>query len=165
MRIIAWVLTLAALAAPALALADQQPDSRTVLGPSNELLQDGSTALEQGRVQEGVRLTLEGLKYPASVREMAAGHANLCAGYALLQRWDEALVHCNASINLDPENWRAYNNRAAVFSARGLYDQAISDVQAGLKIAPGSTTLHHALEIIEHNRSVGLRQRRRGTNA
>jgi len=162
---VAWVLTLAALAAPALALAGQQPDSRTVLGPSNVLLQDGSNALEQGRVEEGVRLTLEGLKYPSSLRDTAAGRANLCAGYALLQRWDEALAQCNLSLSLDPANWRAYNNRAAVFSARGLYDQAISDVQAGLKLAPGSPMLRHALQIIQHNRSVSLRHRRRGVNA
>jgi|SRR5687767_7241248 tetratricopeptide (TPR) repeat protein len=126
----------------------EKPHSATVIGPSNLLLAQGATALEQGRAEEGVRLTLEGLKFPSAQRDTAAGHANLCAGYSMLKQWDEALRHCDKSIELDPGNWRAFNNRAAVFVAKGLYDRALTDVQSGLEIAPNSSTLRKSLEVV-----------------
>jgi tetratricopeptide (TPR) repeat protein len=142
-----------------------KPISSTVIGPSNALLADGAAALEEGRADDGIRLTLEGLKLPAPPRDMAAGHANLCAGYVLLHQWDEALAHCNTAIALDGSNWRAYNNRAAVFDARGLYDQAIGDVETGLRIAPNSTILRKSLKIIYANKKVSRTRSKKASDA
>ena len=105
-----------------------QSQSMTIVGPSNPALSDGATALQEGRVEEGIRLTLDGLKRPTDVHDLAAGHSNLCAGYALLQRWDEALQECNASLALDKTNWRAFNNRAAALVGKGKYDLALSGI-------------------------------------
>ncbi|HUN25026.1 MAG TPA: tetratricopeptide repeat protein [Steroidobacteraceae bacterium] len=122
--------------------------SETVIGARNSLLADGATALRAGRASDGVRLTLEGLKLPASVGDTAAAHSNLCAGYVLLHQYDQALVQCNIAIALDRSNWRPYNNRAAAYAACGRYDEALADVMAGLKIAPGSAVLLLSLKII-----------------
>jgi tetratricopeptide (TPR) repeat protein len=136
------------------AVAAENPGSSTVLGATSLLLAEGAAALDQGRVDDGIRLTLEGLKLTSSAQEIAAGHANLCAGYAMLKRWDEALAHCNTSLELDATNWRAFNNRCAVFVAQGLYDLAIADVLAGLKLAPESSTLKKSLQIAyDHKRA------------
>ena len=161
------VVSLAAASAAAAAPASSadKPISSTVIGPTNEPLADGAAALEEGRADDGIRLTLEGLKFPGPPRDMAAGHANLCAGYVLLHRWDEALAHCNTAIALDANNWRAYNNRAAVFDARGLYDQAISDIQMGLKIAPDSTILKKSLKIIYSNKKVSRTRSKKASDA
>ncbi len=145
----------------AAAHSDQRrPMSSTVIGPDNPMLADGARALEAGDAVEGVRLTLEGLKQPSPVHDLAAGRANLCAGYVLLQRYTEALAACNLSIALDPSNWRAYNNRAAVFAAEGLYELAAQDIQTGLKIAPDSAILLRSLAIIHHDQE-WLRHHRR----
>jgi tetratricopeptide (TPR) repeat protein len=126
--------------------------SATVMGPSNPQLADGATALEQGRVEDGIRLTLAGLQVPTGRQDEAAGYSNLCAGYAMLQKWDDALQHCNRAIELDSNNWRSFNNRAAVYAGKGLYDKAIDDIRAGLRLAPASHTLNESLRIIEENR-------------
>lgn len=139
--------------------------SATVIGSLNSLLTDGAEALQAGRTDDGIRLTLEGLKSQAPVRDTAAAYANLCAGYAQLQRWDEALAHCNTSIALDKNNWRAFNNRAAVFSARGLFDEAITDVQSGLKLAPHASTLQESLRIIRENKKIQHRRSRSAAHA
>jgi tetratricopeptide (TPR) repeat protein len=147
---------------PALALALDPPASQsmTVLGPGNPQLAAGATALEKGDVKEGIRLTLEGLRSPADNREKAAGHSNLCAGYALQKRWDEALRHCNAALAIDNANWRTFNNRAAVMVGKGDYDLAITDIRSGLEIAPNSSTLLTSLRIIQQNkRLAGARSR------
>ena len=89
---------------------------------------------------------------PPAHRDQAAGHSNVCAGYAALKRWQEALEHCNRALDLDRGNWRTYNNRAAVFVGLKQYDLAMTDVNAGLEIAPNSSTLLKSREVvIQHN--------------
>jgi len=138
----------------------QSPMSSTVIGLVNPLLAEGAQALEGGDAAEGVRLTLEGLKHPSPVHDLAAGHSNLCAGYVLLQRYDDALAECDLSLSLDQNNWRAYNNRAAVFAAQGLYELAVRDIESGLKIAPDSAVLLKSLAIVHRNQEL-LRHHRR----
>lgn len=145
--------------------ATETAGSQTVFGPSNPALSDGASALEAGRYEEGIRLTLQGLEAPASSQDRAAGHSNLCAGYAALKRWDDALVHCNAALELDRDNWRAYNNRAAVFVGKELYDLAVADVQAGLQLNPGSRTLRKSLQIVLDHKRLNAERRRSATRA
>jgi tetratricopeptide (TPR) repeat protein len=143
----------------------ERPMSSTVIGEENPLLARGAEALMQGRAEEGVRLTLEGLKLPAPANDLAAAHANLCAGYVLLHRYDEAVAQCNLAISLDAEDWRAFNNRAAAFSAQGLYDKAVEDILVALKLAPGAPILHQSLAIIYKNEKLHRSLSRSGSTA
>ncbi len=147
----------ALLLSPALAAAQ----SATVLGNANQLLTDGATALAAGQYAEGIRMTHAGLDVPNNLPDQAAGHSNLCAGYAALKRWTEALDHCNRSIALDRNNWRTFNNRAAVFVGLQLYELAMTDVHAGLALAPNSTTLRKSREAVEQHAQAAMRDRRR----
>jgi tetratricopeptide (TPR) repeat protein len=121
-------------------------------GPAARLLAAGAAALEAGRVEQGVALTLAGLDRATTHADAAAGHSNLCAGYAMLKRWGDALPHCNRAVELDPHNWRSFNNRAAVYVGRGEYELAMQDVNAGLAIAPDSGTLLKSLEVVRSAR-------------
>ena len=151
---------IAGLATSGAVLAAEPSQSSTVMGPTNPQLAEGATALDEGRTEEGIRLTLEGLKLPTDLKDKAAGYSNLCAGYAMLRMWDEALQHCNTAIELDRYNWRSFNNRAAVYAGEGQYDLAVNDIRAGLDIAPNSRTLNESLRIIQQNkRLVGSRSR------
>ena len=134
--------------------------SATVFGPVNPLLTEGTQALQAGHYEEGVRLTLAGLDQPNSVRDKAAAHSNICAGYVALKRFDEALEHCNLALDLDRNNWRTFNNRAAVFVGMKKYDLAMTDVNTGLEIAPGSRTLLKSKEVVIQHRNASLRWRR-----
>lgn len=154
-------LAAAAVAAAAAARGADEARSATVIGPSNLLLSQGAAALEAGQYEHGIRLTLEGLEAVNGPLDRAAGHSNLCAGYAALKQWSDALTHCNRALAIDPNNWRTFNNRAAVYVAQGMYDLAIADVESGLRIAPRSSTLRKTLQIVqEHQRA--HRDRSRG---
>ena len=134
--------------------------SATTIGPQNPALADGATALDAGRIEDGIRLTLDGLKLPTDAYDKAAGYSNLCAGYAMLKQWDEALPHCNTSLTLNKNNWRTFNNRAAIYVAKGQYELAIADLRAGLEIAPNSRTLLESLRIVQQNKRLyGTRSR------
>jgi len=131
----------------------------TVIGQMNPLLTDGAELLEAGHYALGVRVTLQGLEQPSTPRDQAAGHSNVCAGYAALKRWAEALEHCNRALELDRSNWRTYNNRAAVFVGLKQYDLAMTDVNAGLELAPGSATLLKSREVVIQHHQAATRGR------
>jgi len=161
MRRVALVLaSLLAVIATAETSAADQAQSATTIGPSNPALADGATALDAGRVEDGIRLTLDGLRAPADPADKAAGYSNLCAGYAMLKQWDEALVHCNTSLAMNKNNWRTFNNRAAVYVAKGQYELALADLRSGLDISPNSRTLLESLRIVQQNKRLfGARSR------
>ena len=125
----------------------------TIIGAS-PLLSDGASALEAGHTEEGLRLTLAGLGAPGSLHDLAAGHANACAGFVVLKQWSEALEQCNQSIDMDHSNWRAFNNRAAIYVAKGLYDLAIRDIETGLVLAPNSRILHESMRVAKRNKRI-----------
>jgi tetratricopeptide (TPR) repeat protein len=127
---------------------------RRVNPGGNPLISRGAEALEAGRIEEGIRLTQEGLERALTVRVAAVGFANLCAGYAMLKRWDDALPRCNRAIALDPRDWRPYNNRAAVFAAHAQFELAIADVETGLSIAPDSPVLMKSLEVVLESKRI-----------
>jgi tetratricopeptide (TPR) repeat protein len=144
----AIILTLSASAViHAAHAAEPVPMARTVLGEPNPALAEGSQALQAGDYERGVELTLAGLEIAASVRERTAGHANACAGYVAMHQYDLALVHCSRSLELDPDNWRALNNRAAAWLGKGAVRRAIEDIRRGLEINPDARVLHRSLEI------------------
>jgi tetratricopeptide (TPR) repeat protein len=136
--------------------------SNTVIGAPNQLISDGARAMEAGRFEEGMRLTLAGLELPAPPADAAAAHSNLCAAYVHFKRYDEALTHCNDALQLDTTNWRTYNNRAAVFVGMKKFDLAMTDVNTGLAIAPNSATLLKSREVVsEHQAAYRLDRRRK----
>ncbi len=131
------------LAAALLMMLQAQPsnEAKTVLGPRNIHLYDGANALMAGDGEEGVRLTLMGLKNAHGPREKKSAHANLCAGYLLLDQLETALEHCNWVLEQDPQHWRTYNNRALVYLRLERFEESEADIRRGQEIRPQSTKL------------------------
>ncbi len=55
---------------------------------------------------------------------------------------------------MDHSNWRAFNNRAAIYVTKGLYDLAIRDIEAGLALAPNSRILHESMRVAKRNKRI-----------
>ena len=113
----------------------------TVIGPSNPNLQYGADALLAGDADEGVRLTLVGLKFAAGARERQTAKSNLCAGYFMLREYDTALAYCDEVLEENDGYWRAYSNRALIYVKLGRLEDAERDLQKGEAIRPSSRTL------------------------
>jgi tetratricopeptide (TPR) repeat protein len=119
-----------------------QPDSRTTLGAGNEYLAAGALAIQLGRYDEGIRLTLVGLdRYQPITRDRAAGLSNLCAAYAAQEELDRAIEYCDEALGLDPQNWHAYSNRSYVYMLKGMYAQATSDLDSAARLNPHAPQL------------------------
>ena len=132
------ILALLMLASVGVATAEE---TKVLLGPRNVDLYEGAQALMAGDGEEGVRLTLRGLALAQGVREMRSAHANLCAGYVMIDRPGEALVHCDWVLERHPDHWKTYNNRALAHMALGQLEEAEADIRRGQEINPNSRTL------------------------
>jgi tetratricopeptide (TPR) repeat protein len=122
------------------------PGASTVIG-ANAMLSDGAQALMSGEWERGVQLTQLGLNETISASDRAAAHANLCAGYTALKKYERALENCNQSIALLDDNWRAWQNRAAALLGLGKIEEAIRDIERGLQLNPDSEDLQKTLAI------------------
>ena len=135
-----YALAIVALLSSGPQLAAQET-SKSVIGPRNIYLSDGADALFAGDGEEGVSLTLMALEFAHGSRETKFAHANLCAGYTMIDEPLTALEHCNWVLERDPDYWRAYNNRAIVYLKLGRYEESEADVARGQALRPGSEKL------------------------
>jgi tetratricopeptide (TPR) repeat protein len=125
--------------------ADRTPSgTKTVIGPRNPDLQEGAQQLLRGNGEVGVKLTLRGLEVAQGAREEEAALSNLCAGYIMLNQYEEALRYCNLVLARNDKNWRGYNNRALVYIHTKQYDKAHSDLLRGEELNPDARTLQIA---------------------
>jgi len=115
--------------------------AKTIIGPRNVPLAEGVAALNAGNAEEGVRLSLRGLAIAQGNREKKILHSNLCAGYLMMDKPRTALEHCNQSLAIDPDFWRAYNNRALVYLRLERFEESAADVERGQALRPSSTKL------------------------
>lgn len=138
-QILAGVLILAA--AGAYADAASEAGTKSVIGPRNINLYDGANSLMAGNSEEGVRLTLLGLHAAHGQREVKLAHANLCAGFLMLDQLKTALEHCNWVLDRDDRHWRSYNNRALVYLRMHRFEESEQDIRRGQELNPRSEKL------------------------
>lgn len=138
-----WSVTLAVglLFASAAAEAEKQVGApiegpKTVIGPRNPFLAQGADALLDGDYERGVELTRKGLVTAQGRQEHKTGLTNLCAGYYMLGELQAALEACNEVVELDPNFWRGYNNRALVLMELRRYEESAADVERGIALRP-----------------------------
>lgn len=115
---------------------------------ANPYLSDGAMALQSGRYEEGIRLTLKGLEFTVSRRDRATAENNLCAGYTLSGDYESALQRCNQALELGLKSWRVYNNRALAYLFIGDLEAARADLEHGLSINPDSKKLQRVQEML-----------------
>jgi len=118
-------------------ITQEQPESRTVLGITNEYLAAGAEALRIKQYDEGIRLTKIGLERPTSPRDRAAALSNLCAAHAAKNEPDVAIGYCNESIELN-QTWSAYSNRAYAYYLKRMFDEADADLDVALSLNPNA---------------------------
>lgn len=123
-----------------LSLAAAQ-EASTVIGPRNIALQDGANALLAGDAEEGIRLTLQGLRQANNARDRHTGWSNLCAGYVMQNQLETGLEYCDKVIAETDGHWRAYSNRALIYVKLKRYHEAERDLQAAEAIAPEARTI------------------------
>jgi tetratricopeptide (TPR) repeat protein len=123
----------------ALDFAAAQVGNRAIVGAGNEYLTAGAFAMLSGDFADGVRLTELGLKrYAPPPQDRASALSNLCAGYGALGDPDTAIRLCSESLTLNSRNWRAFNNRSYAYTLKGMYSEAMFDIDAAAALNPSA---------------------------
>jgi len=126
-------------------------DADVVVGPAqNTKLQDGASALDAGMAEDGIELTLAGLREARTPRERRTGLSNLCAGYLMLEQLDQALRYCNDALELNDKGWRVYNNRALIYVLQRRFDDAEADLAKCDELHPRSSTTKVVRQMLLH---------------
>ena len=128
----------------------------TVIG-ADPNLSAGADALKLRNYDEGIRLTLEGLRSSVQPSDRVGAFSNLCAGYVGIEDFESALSYCNRALSIDDGSWRAYNNRSLVHLGLGDVDMAQRDLEKGLEINPDAPTLREVERRIEAARQAAAR--------
>ena len=131
------VLIPAALIVASLAWA-QEPYT---IGSSNADLYEGARALQAGRHEEGIALTLKGLESANSRKEEEVALSNLCAGYTNMGDYDSAIRYCNIVLQRNDQLWRPYNSLALIYIRTEQYDKAEAALARGEALNPGAQSL------------------------
>lgn len=124
-----------------LASRAEQPDdgaNPVALVAPDEYLSAGADAIRAGQYDDAIRWTLTGIERATSVRNRAAGFANLCAAYVAKGEPNQALPHCTESLALNDGNWRAFSNRSQAYFMKGMYAEAVKDNEAAAALAPNA---------------------------
>lgn len=143
-----WLALAAALLLLSWSQLAAQDEAKTVIGPRNGYLAEGADALLAGNGEDGVRLTLKGLEFAQGDYEYKIGHANLCAGYAMINQPEKALQHCDWVLERFPRYWRSYNNRALAYMQLGRYEDSAADIERGQELSPHSKKLKIAKSML-----------------
>jgi tetratricopeptide (TPR) repeat protein len=139
------------LCTSAVMAAGQAGEGDVVVGPTkNTKLQDGAGALRAGDAEEGIELTLAGLREARTPQERRTGLTNLCAGYLMLEALDEALRYCNDALELNEKNWRIYNNRALIYVLQRRFDEAEADLAKCEELHPRSSATRRVRQMLLH---------------
>jgi Flp pilus assembly protein TadD len=129
----------------------QVGEGEVTVGPTkNAKLQDGAGALRAGDAEDGIELTLAGLREARTPQERRTGLTNLCAGYLMLEELDEALRYCNDALALNDRNWRIYNNRALIYVLQRRFDEAEADLAKCEELHPRSSATRRVRQMLLH---------------
>ena len=134
-----------------LLLAQDMGDGDVAIGPTkNAKLQDGAGALSVGDAEEGIELTLAGLKNARGTLERRTALSNLCAGYLMLEDLDKALFYCNEALELNEQNWRVYNNRALIYVLQKRFPEAEADLAKCDELHPHALPTKVVRQLLVH---------------
>ncbi len=112
-----------------------------VIGSANPYISDGARALLGGRNEDGIRLTLMGLKAANGKKEEEIALSNLCAGYTNLGDYESALKYCDILLQRNDKLWRAYNSKALIYIYTKQYEKAEQELIKGEAINPDAHTM------------------------
>lgn len=122
--------------------------THTAVGARNPDLHDGAVQLRFGNPEAGIRLTRRGLEAASTTKEQYSAYSNLCAGYILIEQYENAVQYCDYALNIKPNSHQALSNRALARFYLKAFDLAQADVDAGLALAPQSRSLNRVARLI-----------------
>lgn len=128
-----------------------QAQSVQLLLEDDQLLKNGRNAVHSGNLEKAMFYYEQALKREKSLSriEMTAVHNDLCVTYMYLERFEEAIVQCKASLNIQSNKWETMNNLGTVYLVMGNFPVAINIYERALRMKPKSKILLFNMDIAQ----------------
>jgi tetratricopeptide (TPR) repeat protein len=123
--------------------------TNTIYLHSADTINAAKRALRHGDAERATALFEKGLKQKLPRRLRVAGLNNLCIAYRLQGDLEAAKESCSQAIELNPNYWRAYNNRANAYYDQQNYLAALTDYEAALEINPKSSLVRQNIGAVK----------------
>lgn len=137
--------------------APAQAQRVTLLLQDDQLLKNGRNAVHSGNLEKAMFYYEQALKRASlSKLELMAVHNGLCVTYMYLERFEEAIVQCKESLNLQSNKWDTMNNLGTVYLLMGNYPEAIRVYEKALRMKPKSKILLFNMEIAQRRSQEAL---------
>nr|CCA17500.1 conserved hypothetical protein [Albugo laibachii Nc14] len=135
----------------------QREFSEAIETKANEMKNRGNAALNAGDYQLAAKHYREALELSPNGPSSHIYHSNLAASLMYMQKFDEAISHCEAAIAIDPKFLKAYNRMGAAQIQLKDYQGAIDSFRRGLEIdesnAPCKAGLEEAEKLLQQSQS------------
>ena len=133
------------------------PASAQMFGPGNGLVNDAAHALDRQQWDKGVEMIRRAFQSGDLMpSNMPAAYNNLCIGLTGQRKFDDAIAACNKAVEMQPREWKFYNNRANIYFYLGQFDKALAEYYKAMTFSPGDNVLMTNIGIsLQHRRVFG----------
>jgi tetratricopeptide (TPR) repeat protein len=115
---------------------------------TNENLKKAREALIDGNMDRAIYFYKRALRRSKLTdSEKVSANTGLCAAYMSTEKYQEAIDHCEASLELNPNKWETLNNLGISYMGLKDYRMAIEILERGLKLNSDSDILQANLEL------------------
>ncbi len=106
----------------------------TVEQSGKHIVNKGVNAYMKGDFSKAIAFNRNALHQGLRIKHKTMVYSNQCAALGAQGRYVEALKACDKALELSPNNWQAFSNRAAVNWLNGDKLQAKQDIQAARRL-------------------------------
>ena len=130
------------------------PLQAQMFAPGNGWVNDSAYALDRKQWDKGTLLAEQALKSgEVSPQNIPAAYNNYCIGLTGQRKFDAAIAACNKAVELQPREWRFYNNRANIYFYMNQFDRALAEYYKAMTFNPSGN-------VLMNNIGISLKQRR-----
>lgn len=119
----------------------------TVERSGKRVVNNGVTAYNKGNFSKAAAFNRDALHQGLKTSHMTVVYSNQCATLASQGRYERALEACDEALELTPNNWQAFSNRAAVNWLKGDKTQAKLDINSAKAIDGSATAITHNINL------------------
>lgn len=109
----------------------------------NVLKQKGNDALSSGDYDNAIKYYTDAIALDDKNHVL---YSNRSAAYAKAEKYDQALIDAEKTIQIKPDWGKGYSRKASALQFLGRKEEAIATYEAGLKVEPNNESLKVGLE-------------------
>ncbi len=114
----------------------------------NDLISQAYSAMQRGDLERAITIGERALETDLTAAQQVVVHNNLCVSLHMQGDLENGASHCSAALDVNPNYWRAFNNRANIYFDGERFADAEADYTRALELNPGSNVVRENLGLV-----------------